>query len=168
MRRTVLMVVLAMVVAACGEEPGAEPGADDGTTTTTTSDDTGGVQVADSDLGQILVDADGLTLYVFLADSAGESTCYDQCADLWPPASADLAIGSDLDASMFGSVARDDGGDQLTINGMPLYTYTPDAAPGDTLGQGFNDVWFAVDGDGQTIETTAAGPSTTVALDYDY
>jgi len=168
MRRTVLIVALAMVVAACGEEPGAEPGADDGTTTTTTSDDTGGVQVADSDLGQILVDADGLTLYVFLADSAGESTCYDQCADLWPPASADLAIDSELDTSMFGSVTREDGGDQLTVNGMPLYTYTPDTAPGDTLGQGFNDLWFVVDADGQMIETTAAGSSTTVVPDYDY
>ena len=39
------------------------------------------VMVAESSLGQILVDGEGRTLYMFKPDSAGEPTCYDDCAD---------------------------------------------------------------------------------------
>lgn len=174
-----LLVTASLVVAACGTEGGGEtttvpPEAttttadagqqEDPTTTTAPSDDTtttsaastGGVDVADTDLGPILVDPDGFTLYIFTVDSDGESACYDACAELWPPVPADTAISSDLDASMFGSTERTDGSQQLTVNGMPLYLYTPDTNPGDTTGQGFNDVWFVVDADGDMVTSAEA------------
>src|SRR5690606_20162860 len=40
---------------------------------------------ASSELGTILVDGEGMTLYVFDNDSGGESACYDACASTWPP-----------------------------------------------------------------------------------
>jgi predicted lipoprotein with Yx(FWY)xxD motif len=150
---------LTLILAACGSdaEPGTTTSAGDtsttnaGETTTTGADSTGGISTADTGLGTILVDGDGFTLYVFTADTEGESTCYDGCADKWPAVSAGVEIGSGLDDSLFGSVARTDGGDQLTVNGQPLYRYAPDSNPGDTKGQGLGGVWFAVDANGAKV-----------------
>lgn len=143
--------------------------ADDGATTSVAAG-TDGVHAADSDLGSILVDPDGLTLYVFTQDGEGESACYDQCAQTWPPVSADTAISSDLDMAMFGSIERTDGTSQLTVNGMPLYLFASDGAPGDVNGQGVNDIWFVVDADGNMLDAGASGPAgdEDVAFDYDY
>ena len=191
MRTLGLFVLTLFVVAACGTEGGddtttvatddlevtttADPGQDEPATTTTEAMDTtttaaeamDGVHATESDLGSILVDPDGFTLYVFTADSDGESACYDDCAQAWPPVPADTPIGSDLDASLFDSISRTDDIEQLTINGMPLYRYAPDENPGDTNGQGVNDVWFVVDPDGNMIEASAAGEED-VDSDYDY
>jgi predicted lipoprotein with Yx(FWY)xxD motif len=164
-RRTWAMLAAAtLMLSACATD--SEEGADAtttaptdaGTTTpdaveTTTAGEEAmdGVHSADSDLGTILVNAEGFTLYVFTNDTDGESTCYDGCADLWPPVAGDTPVGSDLDASLFGTTARTDGTEQLTVNGQPLYLYTPDTAPGDTTGQDFNGVWFVVGVDGNMI-----------------
>jgi predicted lipoprotein with Yx(FWY)xxD motif len=184
--RLTIFVALILVVTACGggDETGGDattlPLADttttgEGETTTTTAggneeamDD--GVHTAQTDLGTILVDPDGFTLYIFTADSGGESTCYDACADLWPPIPADTAISAELDGSIFGSTTRTDGSEQLTVNGMPLSLYTPDTSPGDTTGQDFNGVWFVVDANGEVIggpeaSTESSGP-TDDGLDY--
>ncbi len=143
--------------------------ADDGATTSVAAG-TDGVHAAASDLGSILVDPDGLTLYVFTQDGDGESACYDQCAETWPPVAAGTAISSDLDMAMFDSIERTDGTSQLTVNGMPLYLFASDGAPGDVNGQGVNDVWFVVDADGNMLDASASGPAgdEDVAFDYDY
>ena len=168
MKRRIFSLVLVgmLVLAACGD--GADGGTD-GTDGGTDGTDAvaAGVSTASTDLGTILVDPDGMTVYVFTNDTAGESTCYDQCADLWPAVPADAPISSDLDGSMFGATTRTDGTEQLTVGGQPLYTYTPDEAPGDTTGQAFSDVWFVVGADGAMI----GGPEATAApsrADYSY
>jgi len=189
-RFLVLVAVFALLAAACGggDDGGAtttEASDDPPTTvvddTTTTTEDmttttaggdtatTGGetmdgVHASDTDLGSILVDADGFTLYIFTNDTDGTSTCYDACADTWPPVPGDATISPDLDASIFGTTTRDDGSEQLTVNGMPLYLYAPDSAPGDTTGQGVGGVWFVVDDAGEVIEAAAG----TQAIDYGY
>jgi predicted lipoprotein with Yx(FWY)xxD motif len=109
------------------------------------------VGTIDTDLGTVLTGPDGRTLYVFTQDTDGTSVCYDDCAELWPPVPADTAIGAGLDAELFGSTPRTDGTEQLTVNGQPLYWYTPDTQPGDVLGQGFSGVWFVVGTDGEMI-----------------
>lgn len=189
-RRTIgLLITVLLVVAACGgddasdttsptesdatttegdpaqEQATTSTGGDEESTTTTAPEMVDGVHVSDTDLGPILVDPDGFTLYMFTADTDGESTCYDACATLWPPIPADTPISSDLDESMFGSTTRTDGMEQLTVNGMPLYLYTPDTSPGDTTGQGFNGVWFVLDEDGAVIEAVADDD---IVIDYDY
>lgn len=104
----------------------------------------------DATLGQILVDGEGNTLYLFLPDAQGESTCYDACAQNWPPVAAtdDATVGEGLDAELVGAVARTDGTQQLTYGGWPLYTFVRDTEPGQANGQGANDVWFVLDAQG--------------------
>jgi predicted lipoprotein with Yx(FWY)xxD motif len=153
--------------AAAGQEEPATTTSEAMDTTTSAAEAMDGVHVSESDLGTILVDPDGFTLYVFTADSGGESACYDDCAQTWPPVPADTQISADLDALLFGSISRTDDIEQLTINDMPLYRYAPDANPGDTNGQGVNDVWFVVDPEGNMIEASAAGDED-VDFDYDY
>lgn len=117
------------------------------------------VTVAQTALGSILTDGQGMTLYVFLPDNASASTCYEGCAAAWPPLLSDAApsVGAGLEAAAFGSSARTDGGTQVTFNGWPLYYFASDAAPGDVSGQGLNDVWFVVGPDGTAIGAPAAG-----------
>ena len=128
------------------EAPTEEPAADDAT-----------VAVAESDLGEILVDAEGLTAYVFLSDEGGESTCYDECESAWPPITVDgdPVAGEGVDGSLLGTTERDDGTTQVTYDGWPLYLFASDAAPGDTNGQGVGEVWFVVGPDGKAIEAQA-------------
>jgi predicted lipoprotein with Yx(FWY)xxD motif len=116
------------------------------------------VAIATTDLGEVLVDSDGRTLYIFESDNGSESTCYDSCAENWPPLLAQGApgAGSGVDASLLGTTERTDGTMQATYNDRPLYRYAGDQATGDTNGQGVGDVWFVVGADGQPI-TTAAG-----------
>lgn len=143
-------------------------GGEEETTTTAGEEVVEGVHSADTDLGTILVDAEGFTLYVFTNDTGGESACNEGCIDTWPAVPGDSAIGSDLDASLFGSTARSDGSEQLTINSQPLYRYAPDAAPGDIGGQGVGGVWFVVGTDGNLIEAAQASTQGEPTGGYDY
>ena len=115
------------------------------------------VQLAESDLGQILVDAEGMTLYGFVPDEeTGEPTCYDDCAAAWPPLTVDdgFTVGEGLSEEDFTTAERTDGGLQLKLGTYPLYYFADDAAPGDTSGQGLNDVWFVIGADGELIRET--------------
>jgi predicted lipoprotein with Yx(FWY)xxD motif len=112
------------------------------------------VMVADSALGQILVDGEGRTLYMFKPDTAGESTCYDECESNWPPltVTGDITVGEGLDAALFTTVDRTDGSKQVKAGAWPLYFFKNDAAPGDTNGQDQGDVWYVVSPTGEPIE----------------
>ncbi len=151
-------LLLASVLAACGN--------DDGTTDTepaaqpTTEEDMGAatVDTADSELGTILVDAEGITLYRFEMDTDGSSTCYDDCESSWPPLVADdPTAGGEADQGLLGTTERDDGTVQVTYDDQPLYYFSGDSAPGDTKGQNLGKVWFVVAPDGDAIETKGAG-----------
>jgi len=112
------------------------------------------VAVADSPLGQILVDGAGRTLYAFTPDTAGDSTCYEQCAANWPPlvVTGEISVGTGLDDSDFSTTTRTDGSTQVKVGAWPLYYFANDAAAGDTNGQGINDVWFVVSPSGELIK----------------
>jgi predicted lipoprotein with Yx(FWY)xxD motif len=109
------------------------------------------IEVASTDLGEKLVDGDGNTLYLFIPDAQGDSTCYEDCEANWPPLTDGTEAGSGVDAGLLGSTTRTDGSEQVTYNGWPLYYFAGDAAPGDTNGQGINDVWFVVSPAGEAI-----------------
>lgn len=97
------------------------------------------------ELGAFLTDANGRSLYLLEEDGAGESTCYEMCAAIWPPLLAGTAAPTPADsavrANLLGSVPRRGGGSQVTYNGHPLYYYLGDAAPGQTRGQHVEDSW---------------------------
>jgi predicted lipoprotein with Yx(FWY)xxD motif len=96
-------------------------------------------KVADTSKGKTLVDADGMTLYVFDRDKTqGESACNGKCADNWPPfaASADAKTTGDWTV-----ILRGDGSKQWAYKGKPLYKWMDDHKPGDVDGDGRNNVW---------------------------
>jgi predicted lipoprotein with Yx(FWY)xxD motif len=104
-------------------------------------------------LGNILVDGDGRTLYVFTKDTKDTSTCYDKCEAAWPPVLESDApkVGDGVTASLLGTTTRKDGSIQVTYNGAPLYYFFKDAAPGDVNGQGVGNVWYVIGPDGKPI-----------------
>lgn len=94
-------------------------------------------------IGPYLVDANGMTLYVFKNDSPGKSVCTGPCTGNWPVfylEKVDVAVG--IDAKDVGEIKRDDGREQATYKGMPLYHFAGDKAPGDTNGHGIKGIWF--------------------------
>jgi len=105
-------------------------------------------------LGTIIVDAQGRTLYKFDNDTAGTSTCYDQCAANWPAlvATGTPTAGTGLDASKLTTVDRTDGTKQVKYGEFPLYYFAADKAAGDTNGQGKGKIWWVVGADGKPIE----------------
>ena len=118
------------------------------------------VKAGSSPLGQILVDADGNTLYAFLNDTDAKSTCTGTCADAWPPAIVDAAwsVAPGLDAGVFSTVAHPEGGEQLAAGRYPLYRFSGDARPGEVTGQGSGGVWYVVGTDANPIKGDAAAP----------
>jgi predicted lipoprotein with Yx(FWY)xxD motif len=85
------------------------------------------------------VDSAGMSLYVFMKDTAnsGKSACVNGCAVAWPPATVPAGTtptpGDGVDG--LGVITRDDGTMQVTYDGLPLYRYAPDKAPGDENGK---------------------------------
>ena len=104
-------------------------------------------------LGQVVTDGNGMTLYRFDKDTAKPpvSNCNGACATLWPPVLAgdgQLSLNG-IDKGVIGTVARQDGSKQVTINGWPIYRYAKDTKPGDAQGQGVGGTWFAVTAQGK-------------------
>jgi len=87
-----------------------------------------------------LVGANGMTLYTFDKDTAGngKSVCNGGCATNWPPF---MAADSDKPSGDFTIVTRDDGKKQWAAKGWPLYYWAKDSKPGDATGDNFRDVW---------------------------
>ncbi len=95
-------------------------------------------------LGPVLADAAGMTLYVFANDTAGsgKSACVGGCATAWPPLITGAAPAKSADVTGdVATIARGDGGTQVTYKGLPLYYFANDEAPGDTNGEGLGGVW---------------------------
>ena len=88
----------------------------------------------------VLANPAGMTLYVFDKDAAGKSACNGECAVKWPPL---VAAAGDQPSGDYGIVVRDDGTRQWAYKGKPLYTWFKDQKPGDTTGDGVNNVWHA-------------------------
>jgi predicted lipoprotein with Yx(FWY)xxD motif len=110
-----------------------------------------------SDLGPILVDSKGFTLYDFHKDKGGQSACYDACAATWPPLTTEGApkAMSGAQSAQLGTTKRKDGAMQVTYAGHPLYTYAVDSKPGDTKGQdidSFGAEWYALQPSGAEAE----------------
>jgi predicted lipoprotein with Yx(FWY)xxD motif len=128
-----------------------------GMTDTAGMADDGTVMVTEDDeLGEILTDGAGFTLYLFTNDTqnAGASTCTGGCLENWPPFIVDgeATAGEGVDEALLGTITLDDGTTQATYNGWPLYYYVDDLAAGDTTGQGVGDVWYALTPEGEQVE----------------
>jgi predicted lipoprotein with Yx(FWY)xxD motif len=108
--------------------------------------------LVETDLGTIIADGGGRTLYLFLPDEQGPSTCTEGCIEVWPALSGPVGAGDGIDESLIGTATRPDTGvEQATYDGWPLYYFVQDVAAGDTAGQGLNDIWFVIDPSGEAI-----------------
>jgi predicted lipoprotein with Yx(FWY)xxD motif len=112
------------------------------------------VQVAETSLGEVLVDGEGMTLYAFTQDGDGVPTCSGDCASTWPAllVEGEPTIADPLDPATFSTVDGAEGGTQLKAGAWPLYNFSGDSAPGDVNGQGSGGVWYAVAPDGTLVE----------------
>jgi predicted lipoprotein with Yx(FWY)xxD motif len=150
------VALTALAISACGGSGGTAP-------PTTASGQPATIGLADEgNLGGILVDTQGRSLYLFQKDVGTRSECTGACAAAWPPLrdASKPVVGTDLSASKVGTTQRSDGKAQVTYNGHPLYLYSGDRKPGDTNGQGLNVFgggWFALSAAGNMVNGTGTG-----------
>ncbi|MEU8530156.1 SCO0930 family lipoprotein [Streptomyces sp. NPDC048629] len=127
-----------------GDDSGQESGAD-----------LAGLSVRkDPQLGEIVVDSRGMTVYRFKKDSAWpmKTACTGACLEKWPvvaPVAKNDVKG--ITTKGFVTFARPDGIKQQTIDCWPIYTFAGDAEPGDTNGQGVGGTWYAVSPQGKLV-----------------
>jgi predicted lipoprotein with Yx(FWY)xxD motif len=161
-----LAAIAALVIAGCGgggsssSSSSAETGGAENASQTT-SGETGGATVSGAEvegLGSVLVDSEGMTVYLFTPDEGTESTCYGGCESAWPPVVAEgkATAGEGAMSSALGTTKRKDGTMQVTYEGHPLYTFSGDTAPGEANGQGDEETWFALDESGTAVKGEAA------------
>ena len=161
----------AMTLAACSNSSsGGAYGAAGPTSTSTVAAGTAAT-VATADVGQlgtVLVDGTGRTLYLFKNDTGTSSTCSGDCAATWPAllTKGDATAGTGAQPSMLGTTTRDDGTTQVTYDGHPLYLYSGDTAAGDANGEGVGDVWFAVTVQGTPAQASTGGSSSSMGGGY--
>jgi predicted lipoprotein with Yx(FWY)xxD motif len=166
MRTTIWAAAVAVGVlglAGCGSGDGGSGGSGSAAGSGTSSAATNAVlATSDSPLGTIVVDGSGNTVYVFDKDTAdsGTSSCSGDCLAKWPAVTADSADPAvDGVDGKVGTITRDDGSRQVTLDGLPLYTYAADSHAGDVTGQGVGDVWWVVGPDGSKITAAASSES---------
>lgn len=109
------------------------------------------------DLGTILVDDEGRTLYLFVSDPPNQTTCYSACASIWPPVTTagKPTASSGVSPDQLTTFHRSDGGTQIAYHGHPLYYYQADTEAGDAYGEGldqFGAEWYALSQTGQQVE----------------
>ena len=176
--RTILVVVAgALLIAGCGGEDtdgSADQVADSAATETeaapepgprdSASKDDGGsgkpkpgtaIVAGGSEFGEMLYDAENQAIYIFENDSKDESVCYDECAKAWPPVltKGEPEADAGVDASLLGTIEREDGTTQVTYAGQPLYHYAHEA-PGEVRCHNVDlngGLWWVVGPDGERL-----------------
>lgn len=160
----IAVLALAASLTACGGGTGTTPApattapattAAESPAATGTETATVDLKTATSDKGEIVVDGKGMSVYYFTKDvkDSGKSNCTGDCLVAWPP----VLTTNDTPAvegvtGKVGTIDTPDGKKQVTIEGMPVYLWEKDKAPGDTTGQGVGNVWYLVAPDGKMIK----------------
>lgn len=140
----------------------------------TTNETVGGgavIQVYDhEELGEILVDAQRTALYMFTADPQPpkKSTCYDGCANTWPPLVATAVTKESEVTAKLSKFERETGESHVQANDWPLYYYEKDHEPGEPKGQGkraFGGRWWVLRPDGTPVKKTPSETTHTTTTD---
>jgi predicted lipoprotein with Yx(FWY)xxD motif len=172
-----LAVIGALVIAGCGggssssssssESSGGETTGTESASATTGGEGRGGSgTIAGAEVagvGTVLVDSEGMTVYMFTPDEGTTSNCYGGCEAAWPPVVAEgkPTAGEGVTSSALATTKRKDGTMQVTYNGHPLYTYVDDKSPGEANGQESEGTWFVLDESGEAVKGGAPSGGTT-------
>ncbi|MEP7369692.1 MAG: hypothetical protein ABI662_08555, partial [Dermatophilaceae bacterium] len=147
-----------LLAAACGSATTPTANPTPGAATNAPVASSGGVLgVGTTPLGQVLVDAKGMTVYLLTADTPGHSSCSAQCLQYWPlvpaPSGSSVQPVKGIGA-VLGQTKASNGAAMLTAGGWPLYTFVNDRGPGFVTGEGvktFGGTWYAVSPAGSAI-----------------
>jgi predicted lipoprotein with Yx(FWY)xxD motif len=163
------VALVALAVAGCGGGADQATAASGSSSMATSS---GTISVSDNgNLGKILVDAKGNTVYLFEKDTGPMSTCFGACAADWPPVTTTgkPTAGSGVTGSMLGTTNRSDGTTQVVYNGHPVYRYIGDQKAGDTNGQNVNAFgaeWYALSPAGDKVSGNGSAGSSGGSYGY--
>jgi predicted lipoprotein with Yx(FWY)xxD motif len=121
--------------------------------------------------GMYLTGASGRALYLWVADSNGQSSCSGACATVWPPviASTTPTAATGVNASDLATITRSDGTKQVTYKGHPLYYFAADSHSGMTKGQGSNSFgakWWLVAPSGSAITSGSSSSTSSSGSSY--
>jgi len=159
---TVIVGAIAVVAAGCGSSSTSTTASTSTTSTTsTTSSSPSALTISSaqvSGLGTVLVNSQGRTLYMFVPDHQIKVTCIGSCAAVWPPAllaSGQTAVAAGgVKRSLLGSDPNPGGGQVVTYNKWPLYTFAGDSSAGAATGQALNlngGLWYVISPSGALI-----------------
>jgi predicted lipoprotein with Yx(FWY)xxD motif len=157
------LAALALIVAGCG---GSSPSSSSSSQTQASGGESSGgaltISASESpELGMVLVDSEGFTVYAFANDKGTTSSCYGACAEAWPPviATGKPDAGEGATSADLGTTQRKDGTLQVTYAGHPLYTFVEDHNPSEANGNGstaFGGEWNALDESGAAVAISSA------------
>ena len=113
------------------------------------------ISVRSTAYGKILVNSKGDTLYLWAKDKNDKSACSGGCLAVWPFVliSGKPTAGSGMNAKLLGTI-KVKGGNEVTYNKHPLYSYISDVKPGIISGEGnksFGAPWWVVSTAGDAI-----------------
>ncbi len=160
-RITVLLVAGVLTLAGCGDSddsaaPRKPPAGDDATAAPAPAPAPAkkgtAITLGDSDFGTMLFDSNEQAIYIFENDKQGETVCYGECAEAWPPVFTDgkPEAGDGVKDALLGTVKRRDGRLQVTYADKPLYFYAHEE-PGQVLCHNVDlngGLWWVVGPDG--------------------
>ena len=125
---SILLIVVALMLAGCGDATAERSTAERSTTERTTAEQSAAgtkVTVRSSRFGTMLFGPNRQAIYGFARDGRNRSRCYGACAKAWPPVytKGTPVAGPGVKRSLLGTTRRRDGRRQVTYAGKPLYYY---------------------------------------------
>ena len=162
-KRTVLGAALAVALAAAGVAAAAAVTHQSSASASATA---GKVTLHNTQIGNVLATSSGRTLYLFMKDKHGKSSCNGQCATYWPPLmkKGKISAAAGVKAKLLGTTKRKSGKLQVTYRGHPLYLFKLDKASGQITGQRqnfFGGNWYAVNASGAANKLAPPSGGTT-------
>lgn len=166
-RKIVSIGLLSLVLAACGSSAAANSSSTANSSKSATSTvpsnqskSGSGTELSSttSKYGDILSSPSGRVYYMFVPDSATNSTCYSSCAPVWPAVTTtngNVTTAKGVSKSLVTIISRTDGTKQIVYNGHPLYTFTGDNSAGMTSGEGVNSYggyWYVLNVKGKVVK----------------
>jgi predicted lipoprotein with Yx(FWY)xxD motif len=117
------------------------------------------IELRETNLGQIVVNSSGFTLFMFTKDRMKKEACQSisGCTSVWPPllVTGTPMAGPGLNAKKLSTITLENGTKQATYAGHPLYMYSFNKGPGETGYVGakeFGGSWFALNAMGKKVK----------------